>query len=172
MTTPGPARAIFTSKVPENLAVIERAASTVTTHVTTANASQAPLHPTKVAPGPGNAVSATAVSVGKVAAHKSPQESPIGSLATRPGPDREIVSGYDDAPNRASTEAAALRLTTQVVAAPVHAPDQPRNTEPVSGVALNETVVPPGRFVMHVVAQVMPPPPLTAPGPESVSASA
>lgn len=57
--------------------------------------------------------------------------------------------------NAAVTEALAFRATAHVPV-PLHAPDQPANVEPVLGVAVSVTDVPPAKLVPHVCPQLIP----------------
>src|SRR4051812_20610219 len=50
---------------------------------------------------------------------------------------------------------AAVIVVTQAPA-PLHAPPQPENVEPLAGVAVNVTSVPGAKVVLHVVGQLIP----------------
>ena len=73
----------------------------------------------------------------------APQLIPAGALVTvpLPVPALLIVSAKVWAVKVAVTERAALMVTEQVVAVPVHAPLQPLKVEPAAGVAVNVTAV-------------------------------
>ena len=70
------------------------------------------------------------------------------------------VTVYDSDPisrwNEAFTLSAAFKVTVQVVAPPVHAPDQPPNLEPLVGIAVSVTLEPPVKVALHVAPQLMP----------------
>ena len=73
----------------------------------------------------------------------APQEMPTGALVTVPLPVPALltVSAKVWAVKVAATERAALMVTEQEVAVPVHAPLQPLKVEPAAGVAVNVTAV-------------------------------
>ena len=56
----------------------------------------------------------------------------------------------------AVTVFAALIVTMQVEAVPLHAPPQPENELPEPGAAVNVTLVPLVKLALHVVPQLMP----------------
>ena len=74
----------------------------------------------------------------------APQEMPTGALVTVPLPVPALltVSAKVWAVKVAATERAALMVTEQEVAVPVHAPLQPLKVEPAAGVAVNVTAMP------------------------------
>ena len=88
--------------------------------------------------------------------HVLPQSIPDGVEDTEPEPvpprDRQFVAVTV---NVAVTDFAAVIVTEQVFV-PVHAPDQPVNVEPAAGIALNTTVAPRTKVVVHVVPQSIP----------------
>ena len=73
----------------------------------------------------------------------APQLIPAGALVTVPLPVPALltVSAKVWAVKVAVTGRAALMVTEQVVAVPVHAPLQPLKVEPAAGVAVNVTAV-------------------------------
>ena len=75
----------------------------------------------------------------------APQEMPAGALMTVPLPVPTLltVSAKVWTVKVAVTERAALMLTEQEAAVPVHAPVQPLKVEPAAGVAVKVTAVPP-----------------------------
>ena len=56
----------------------------------------------------------------------------------------------------AFTDRAWLRVTVQVVAVPVHAPNQPPKVEPLAGVAVRVTTLPGVKVALQVAPQSMP----------------
>jgi hypothetical protein len=85
--------------------------------------------------------------VGKVVEHVVPQLIPAGALVTTPCPFPFFVMDRVGGPSGlkiAVTDLSRFTMTEQVAAAPEHAPDQPANTEPASGVVVRSTVVPEG----------------------------
>ena len=74
----------------------------------------------------------------------APQEMPTGALVTVPLPVPALltVSAKVWAVKVAATERAALMVTEQEVAVPVHAPLQPLKVEPAAGVAVSVTAMP------------------------------
>src|SRR4051794_34074350 len=56
----------------------------------------------------------------------------------------------------AVTFLAASMVTAQVVATPVHAPDQPANTEPELGVAVSVTMAPEVKLALQTEPQAIP----------------
>ena len=106
---------------------------------------QAPPQPTKLAPDAGTAVSVTVVFV---AYGSSQSRLPLPQLI--PGP---VTRPLPVTPRRTGTVPMALLkdavvfcdaviVTVQVVEVPLHAPSQPENVAPVSGVAVRVTKVP------------------------------
>ena len=73
----------------------------------------------------------------------APQLIPAGALVTAPLPVPALptVSAKVWAVKVAVTERAALMVTEQEVAVPVHAPLQPLKVEPAAGVAVSVTAV-------------------------------
>ena len=96
---------------------------------------------------------------------------------TEPRPSTRTVSvpGVPAAANVADTLFAAVMLTVQVAAVPVHDPPQPRKDAPEAGDWLRTAVVPGVKVAVHVVAPLpqLIPLPVTRPGPvaETVSAN-
>ena len=74
----------------------------------------------------------------------TPQEMPAGALVTVPLPVPALlsVSAKVWVEKVAVTERAALMVTEQEAAVPVHAPLQPLKVEPAAGVAVNVTAMP------------------------------
>jgi hypothetical protein len=69
--------------------------------------------------------------------------------------------------NLAPTERSPVMMTTHVVALPQRTPLQPRNTEPVAGVAVSVTAVCAGKATEQIPPQSIPPGELvTVPCPE------
>ena len=106
---------------------------------------QAPPQPAKLAPDAGTAVSVTVVFV---AYSSSQSRLPLPQLT--PGP---VTRPLPVTPRRTGTVPVALLkdavafcdaliVTVQVVEVPLHAPSQPENVAPVSGVAVSVTKVP------------------------------
>ena len=73
----------------------------------------------------------------------APQEMPAGTLVTVPLPVPALLSVNAKVwvIKVAVTERAALMVTEQEAAVPVHAPLQPLKVEPAAGVAVNVTAV-------------------------------
>jgi hypothetical protein len=86
-----------------------------------------------------------------------PHEIPVGVEVTVPVPLPALltVSGTVTRLNRAVIVAAALTVTLQAPV-PVHAPDQPANTELGPAVGTNWTTEPAGKLAVQVVPQSMP----------------
>jgi hypothetical protein len=139
---------------------------------------QAPPQPEKVSPEFTVAVNVTLVSSAYSAEQERPQEISPDAVVTLPGPTVETVKGNvvaDTAPNTAVTVRASLIETAQVLLSPEHAPPQPKNRYPESGVAVKLTMVPeayeseqsplPSLQLLMVFVPVSPelidPPPLT-----------
>jgi hypothetical protein len=69
----------------------------------------------------------------------------------------------------ADTDCAAFIVTTQLPA-PLHAPPQPLNLQPLAGVGVRVTVVPALKLVLHVEGQLTPAGELvTVPVPDTVT---
>ena len=88
--------------------------------------------------------------------HVVPQAIPAGALETVPPVDFVTVSVcFVGRLNVAMTVRAWLIVTTQLPV-PVHAPDQPANTDPTAGVAVSVTTVPVENDALHPGLQAMP----------------
>lgn len=121
---------------------------------------QSPLQPTNTEPLAGVAVSVTTAPLWKDAVQVAPQSMPGGLLVTvpEPVPVRFTVStnwAGGTVSNVAVTFFAASMVTEQPPA-PVHAPLQPTNIEPLAGVALSVTTLPLGNNAEHVLPQSIP----------------
>ncbi len=117
-----------------------------------------PLHPAKVEPVAGVAVSVTSVPLAKVAEQVVPQLMPAGLLVTvpLPVPARTTASETPPTLNVAVTVVFAVRVTLQVPV-PLHPPPlHPAKLEPAAGVAVSVTLVPPAKAAEQVVPQLMP----------------
>ena len=96
----------------------------------------------------------TVLPIGNTALQLVPQLMPAGLLVTAPVPGPPVIS--DSVPAEATlkvalTVRAAVMLTTQVLALPVHAPVQPANTEPGTvGAAFSVTDTPELKLAMQV----------------------
>ena len=105
----------------------------------------------------GVAVKVTCVPDTKSAEHVEPHAMPAGDDDTDPlpAPDFPTDSAYSTGSNVAMTDCAALIVTTHRPT-PEHAPDQPANDDPASGVAVNVTCVPDAKSAEHVEPQSIP----------------
>jgi hypothetical protein len=102
-----------------------------------------PLQPVNVEPVAGVAASVTLLPKFSVAAHVAPQSIlPAGTLVTVPLPVPTFVTASANVfnANVAVTFFTASIVTTQLPA-PLHAPLQPVNVEPVAGVAASVTLL-------------------------------
>ena len=117
-----------------------------------------PVHPEKVELASGTAVRLTSLPCLKSAAHVVPQSIPAGELVTVPVPVPDLVtlSWWVMAEKSATTEAAAVIVTTQVPVPLQPEPLQPVKVELTSGVAVSVTVVPWVKFAEHVAPQSIP----------------
>jgi hypothetical protein len=123
-----------------NTARVETGAATVSLQLAPWPA-HAPVHCSKVAPESGVAVSVSFVPVSKRAMQAEPQSIPEGELLTSPGPDvltDTVWTLWKIAP----TSGIPVIVSAQVALVPLHAPVQPANLEPASGVALSVTLSP------------------------------
>src|SRR6267142_4601307 len=77
----------------------------------------------------------------------------IGVLAGRVSP---AVASVKTSENVALTDRASLRVTVQVVAAPLQAPPQPFKRPRAPGAAVRVTTVPLAKLAEHVAAQLRP----------------
>jgi len=140
-----------------NVALTDFAASMVTLQAPVPL--QAPLQPANVEPESGVAAKLTTVPLAKLAEHVVPQEIPEGVLVTAPVPAPLLVTvrvkGPGFAVKFALTDFAASIVTLQAPV-PVHAPLQPANVEPESGVAVRFTTVPLEKFSEQVEPQEIP----------------
>jgi hypothetical protein len=115
---------------------------------------QAPLHPVKLLPVPGVAVSVTTVPPLKLAVQVPGQVIPPGLLVTVPPPTTVTDSGKVCV-NMAVTDSAALTVTTQLPV-PLQAPLHPAKLQPAAGVSVSITVVPLSNVVEQVPGQAIP----------------
>jgi hypothetical protein len=119
----------------------------------------APLQPAKAEPVSGVAAKLTTAPFAKLAEHVVPQEIPAGELATVPVPVPLLatvrVNGPGFAVKFALTDFAASMVTLHAPV-PLHAPLQPANVEPESGVAVKSTTVPFAKLAEHVAPQEIP----------------
>ena len=101
---------------------------------------QAPLHPAKVEPVPGTAVSVTLVPLATLSVQELPQTIPEGSLVTVPDPDPvfETLSVAWIA-NSAVTVVLSASVNTQEDVPVQEPPDQPTNREPLEADAESVT---------------------------------
>jgi hypothetical protein len=115
---------------------------------------QAPDQPLKVDPAVTAAVKVTLLFWLKLAAQVAPQLMPAGELVTVPAPvpDLVTVSCTGTAEKLAVTAFAALIVTVQVLAVPVHDPDQPLKVDPAVATAVKMTLL----FLLKLAAQVAP----------------
>jgi hypothetical protein len=132
-----------------NVAVTFLTALIVTWHVG-ANPVHAPDQPIKFESTPAAAVKVTTVSAVTSAEHTEPQFMPAGLLVTVPMPVPALVTVSGNV-NVADTFFAPSIVTVHDPV-PLHAPDQPANEAPVSGVAISWTE-PGGKFAVHVTPQ-------------------
>lgn len=97
---------------------------------------QDPDHPVSTDDALGVAVSVTVVPGSKV--------DPLGAVVITPVPVPVVVvvSSYRCGAKLADTVRASVMVTEHVLAVPVHAPDQPVNTDDALGVAVSVTEVP------------------------------
>jgi hypothetical protein len=116
---------------------------------------QAPLHPAKVDPIVGVGVSTTRVPAAGIELQASPQSIPDGEEATVPEPVPDLVTMSGN-PKIATTDFAASMFTAHGPT-PLHAPDQPRNEAPATGLAVRVTVVPCPKLVAQTSPQSMAP---------------
>jgi hypothetical protein len=137
------------------VAVTVAAALIVIAHVPVPE--QAPLHPAKVEPAAGLAVSVVAVPGVTDWEQVAPQLMPAGLLVTVPEPVpffvTDSVTGV--AVNVAVTDVAALTVTAQVPV-PEQAPLQPAKVEPEAGAAVRVTAVPGAKDCEQVAPQLIP----------------
>jgi len=157
---PVPAR-VTPSENPEavlNVAVTARAAVIDTVQVLVPV--QAPLQPANVEPLAAAAVSVTDVPLAMFALQVLPQLMPPVFEVTVPEPLPALVTVSANVAvlllNVALTERAALIVTVQVVAVPLHEPPQPPNVEPLAAAAVSVTEVPLLKFALQVLPQLMP----------------
>jgi hypothetical protein len=142
---------------PENVAVTEAAALSVTVHALVPE--QTPDQPPKVEPELGVAVRVTFVPEAKVALQLGElQLIPAGVLVTVPVPEPAslTLNWTPVALNAAAAVAALLRTSVHVPEDPEHAPDHPPKETPELGVALRVTVVPLVNVAVQVEPQLMP----------------
>jgi len=122
-----------------------------------AQLAQSPVHPANT-PVVGVSVSVTAVPSTKSAVQVAPHEMPAGAEDTEPAAppvaDTVTVSVRSSA-NDALTLEFADSVTTHAPV-PVHAPDQPVNTEPAAGVGVSVTAVPLSKGATQVPGQDTP----------------
>ena len=118
-----------------------------------------PVQPTKTASTSVAAVSVTVEPPAKLASHATPQPMPEGTLSTRPVPDPVCVTEsmrlLASTTNVAVTDCTLSMVTTHAPV-PVHAPDQPANTDPALAAAFNRTVEFDANGPEHVPGQFIP----------------
>lgn len=162
VTVPDPVPALATVKVGAgvpvlNVAVTERAAVMATTQAPVPV--HAPDQPAKLAPLAATAVRVTEVPDAKFALQLNPQLIPVGDDVTVPlaVPFLETlnVKFVGETLNVAVTDLAAV-IETMQLPEPVQAPDQPANTDPAFGVAVNVTLVPAPYVSVQSAPQLMP----------------
>jgi hypothetical protein len=153
LTVPPPTTVTESAKTWVNVAVTDSAALIVTVQIPVPV--QAPLHPAKLQPEAGVAVSITEVPLSKVVEQTPGQVIPDGLLVTVPLPAIVTFNGKIRM-NVAVTDSAWLIVTTQVPA-PLQAPLHPTKREPEAGVAVSVTIVPTLRkFAEHAAGQLIP----------------
>ena len=146
------------SDPPPKVAVTEVFAFRATVHVPVPE--HAPDQPENTKPEFGAAVRVTVVPAVNGAEQVWPQLMPAGVLLTTPIPEpvSETVSctGAGNAAKAAATEVAPFTATVQTAAVPEHAPDQPANEFPLTGVAVSVTDVPVLKLAVQVCPQLIP----------------
>jgi hypothetical protein len=115
---------------------------------------QAPLHPVKLLPVVGVAVSVTMLPPLKLAVQVPGQLIPAGLLVTVPPPKTVTESG-NICVNVAVTDAAALIVTMQLPV-PLQPPLQSEKLQPAAGVSVSVTEVPLSNVVEQVPGQAIP----------------
>ena len=140
----------------ENVADTVLAASIVTEQVDELPL-QAPLHPVKVKPDAGVAVSVTTLPLLKVLLQLEAQELP-SEKPTPPVPAmaRLNVRVTTAAENVADTFLTASMVTAQVVEVPLQAPLHPVKVEPAAGVAVSVTALPLLKVLLQLEVQELP----------------
>src|SRR5262249_36052966 len=106
------------------------------------------LHPVKLQPAAGVAVSATWAPLGKFAPQLPPQSIPAGALVTVPLPVSPTESGKLFCVKLADTFCAAFIVTLQLPA-PAQTPPHPVKLQPAAGAAVSATCVPPAKFALQ-----------------------
>jgi hypothetical protein len=162
-TVPVPAPAVATLSANTGtrelkLAVTLRAALIVTVQVSEMPL-HAPLHPPKVLPPLGAALSVTTVPSSYVAAHDvAGHTMPAGLDVTPPEPEPAVdtLSWCVMRTNVAVTLLAVLISTVQLPV-PEHAPDHPANVLPALGAAVSDTTAPALNADAHVPGQLIEP---------------
>src|SRR4029077_3848686 len=116
-------------------------------------------HPAKVDPEPEVAVRLTEVPPLKFAVHALGQLMPAGTLVTVPVPVPATVTingkGVEETLKVAVTDLAAV-METEHAPTPEQAPLHPAKVDPEPGVAVRMTEVPPLKFAVHALGQLMP----------------
>lgn len=115
---------------------------------------QAPLNPEKLADDKAVAVRLTLVPLLNMAVQVEGQLIPAGLLVTVPEPVTVTVKVTGCEVNVADTD--WLLLSLSVHKAPLHAPPNPVNPEPVPAVAVSVTDVPGAKLPVQVVGQLIP----------------
>src|SRR5947209_1114672 len=120
---------------------------------------QAPVHPVKVEPVVGVAVSVTWVPLLKFALQVAPQLIPAGLLVTVPLPVPAFVTESWKVTGvvvKVAVTACAEFIVTTQLPLPLHAPVHPVKVEPVVAVGVSVTCVPLLKLAVHVVPQLIP----------------
>jgi hypothetical protein len=120
-----------------------------------------PLQPVNVEPASGVAVSVTVEPATKLARQADPQEMPDGEDVTVPLPVPPLVTDSGHVPaevvvNVAVTDLAALIVTVQVGALPLHSPPQPAKVIPLPAAAVKVTLDSAAKLAEQVLPQAIP----------------
>jgi hypothetical protein len=115
---------------------------------------QAPPQPAKPQPFIGAAVKVTGVPTLKLALHVEGQVTPVGELVTVPLPET-VADNVKTWVNVADTDCGEFIVTVHP-ALPLQAPPQPLKVQPLAGVAVKVTGVPPANPALHADGQLMP----------------
>ena len=123
----------------------------------------APPQAAKLEPASGVAVIVTLEACPKFATQVAPQLMPPGLLEMLPVPAPDFVTVSAKLKGAggvvvklAVTLCAALIVTAQVEAVPLHAPPQPVKLEPLLGAAVSVTLEPDAKLAVQVAPQSMP----------------
>jgi hypothetical protein len=115
---------------------------------------QAPLQPLNFQPLAGVAVRVTCVPGAKFALQLDGQLMPVGELVTAPLP-VTLTDSATSCTNVAEADCGEFIVTVHP-ALPLQAPPQPLKLQPLAGVAVRVTGVPPANPAPHVDGQLMP----------------